>query len=173
MTPLKLPNFDKVLDKNKQITRLDVRKMYAGLESERLEVIKNHSLMYAINRTKRHLKEISELLAPENVIPQWEEYNKELRELHERLSGGKTIENPMTGEKMWNINYGSKEYNNGLKELKERYSIDAYDAYMKGDFDEPIDKYIHFVNEKEVDPKVDVPDYGVMKLIHFLWKEEK
>lgn len=170
---LKLPSFENVMKEDKKLSRLDVRRMYNGLEDKRLDVIKKHSLMYSINRTKKYLKEIDELLSPENVIPEWEQYNKEVREFHEKISGGKTIENPKTGEKMWDINYSSKEYNDTLEELKQKYSIDEYEAYMKGDFDEPIEKFIHYVNEKEVDIKVDVPDYGVMKLIYFLWKDAK
>lgn len=172
MTLLKIPSFDNIKSAKKSVSRNEIRAMYAGLESKKLESIKNHSLMYAINRTKRYLKEISDLLSPEKVITGWEDYNAEIRKLHEDLSGGKTIENPVTGEKMWNVNYGSSEYHQQLKELKDKYGITEYEQYMEGEFDEPLEKFIHYVNEKEVDKKVDIPDYGVMKLIHFLWKEE-
>ena len=97
MTLLKIPSFDNIKSAKKSVSRNEIRAMYAGLESKKLESIKNHSLMYAINRTKRYLKEISDLLSPEKVITGWEDYNAEIRKLHEDLSGGKTIENPVSG----------------------------------------------------------------------------
>lgn len=158
-------------DQKTKLTRLEVRQMYSGLESPKLEGIKNFALFYAIDRTRRKLKPVAEALSPEKMIPDLDKYNTAVRNLHETLSGGKTIENPVTGEKMWDINYSSNEYVSKITDLKKEHGIDKYDEFIKGEFEENIEDYIHFVNEKEVDRKKDVPDYGTWKLIHFLFKE--
>jgi ribosome assembly protein YihI (activator of Der GTPase) len=151
------------------LTRLEVRRMYAGLESPSLDSIKCFPLFYAIDRTRRKLKPVYEALSPEKMIKDYDEYNREIRALHESLSEGRTI-TTRTGEKIWDINYNSNEYLDKLDELKTKYGIKEYDEFINGEFDEDIDQYIHYVNDKEVDPKKDVPDFGTFKLISFLFK---
>ena len=154
------------------ITRLEVLQRKQGLESPALNSITNFSLFYAIDRTLEKLTSVAKSFEPKKRIPNFDEYNQKVRDLLEKLSGGKTIENPMTGEKMWDINYSSNEYVSKINALKEEYGVKAYDEWMAAPFDENIDDYIHFVNEKEVDPMKDVPNYGVYKLISFMFRKK-
>ena len=154
------------------ITRLEVLQRKQGLEHPALNSITNRSLFYAIDRTLDKLTSVTKTFEPKRSINDYDEYLKEVRDLHEKLSGGKTTENPMNGEKIWDVNYGSNEYVNKINALKEKYGVKTYDEWMAAPFDENIDDYIHFVNEKEVDIDKDVPNYGVYKLIKFLFKNK-
>lgn len=152
------------------LTRLEVRRMYAGLESPSLDSIKCFPLFYAIDRTRRKLKPVYEALSPEKMIKDYDEYNREVRKLHETMSEGKTITTP-SGDKIWDINYNSNEYINKISEIKKKYGVDKYEEFLNEEFDEDITQYIHYVNSKEVDPKTDIPNFGVYKLISFLFKD--
>jgi len=171
MDKLKLPDFKSLKEAKEIITRTDVRLMHQNLQSKKLDAIKNHSLIYAIGRTLDKLKAVDKEMAPEKVIVGWEEYNEKLRELHEKLSGGKTTETH-DGQKIWQINYSSNEYAKATKALREEYGIDQYEEWMNGAFDENIADFIHYVNDKEVSVEKDVPDFGVYKLIKFMFKDK-
>ena len=84
---LKLPNFQKAKTGASEFTNFEVRQMYSGLESPKLEAIKNFALFYAIDRTSRKLKPVAEALSPEKMIPELDKYNTAVRNLHETLSG--------------------------------------------------------------------------------------
>lgn len=164
---LNIPDLKNI--EQEKLSRAEVRQLYYNLQSDKLNVIKNHSLMYAIGRTVDKLKPIIKKIEPDYVIPNYDQYKEDLQKLHEKLSGGKTVET-RSGEKIYDINYNGIEYTSKLEEIKEEYGINEYEDWMNQPFDEEVP--IHYVNNKEVTVEKDVPDYGIYKLIKILFKEE-
>lgn len=167
---MKKPNFEGKKEESFQPSNLEVRLIYAGLDSMELGTIKSFPLVHAIVKTRRALKRLAEELAPEEMVPEFEQYQKELRAFHEKLGEGKTISNPRTGEKVWDINFSSNEYHDGVKAIKEKYLVDKYEAYMKEPLEVPFSNYLHMAPDS-VDRDKDIPNMGVYNLIWFLFKD--
>ena len=168
---LKLPNFQKAKTGASEFTNFEVRMIYLGLESPELHSITNPNLVHAINRTRRKMKVLYEELGPEAMVPEWSEYEKELNSLNETFSKNKTIPHPRTGERVWDINFNSPEYQERVNSLKSKYGVDIYEEYMKSPFEENFKDFIHKPDNPQYSREKDVPNLGVYKLIYFLFDE--
>lgn len=150
---LKLPNFQKAKTGASEFTNFEVRMLYLGLESQELHSITNPSLVHAINRTRRKMKVLYEELGPEAMVPEWAEYEKELNSLNEAFSKNKTIPHPRTGEKLWDINFNSPEYQEAVNTLKAKYGVDEYEGYMKSPFEENFNEFIQNLQSPNIQGK--------------------
>lgn len=171
MSKIIKPDFKQTAPKSELITRSRVIGIYRGLKSPALDVITNKSLMYAIQRSADKLESVVKLMEPEKVIPDYQQYLNDIRKLNEDLSGGKTIETER-GEKVWDLNYNSLAYREAVEKINKQYGIDEYDEWINGEFEENLADFLHYANTKEIDMEKDIPNYGVFKLIHVLFKEK-
>ena len=127
----------------KELERLEIAKFEKGIEIAQTQPDKySEYFTYSLSRNKRNLKNIIESIQEvQNVT--LKEYNKEYKELNEKLCDRDESKKPISENNQYSFVEKAMEYTKAKEELdaKHKEALDKIKAFMKEK--EKVDIYIH------------------------------